>query len=217
MDGNRRWAKQHGLAPHLGHREGYKTLEEIGDHCLKLGVRFLTVYAFSTENWRRSPQEIRYLLKLIRYILKRKLQEFVRKGVQLKFLGRLFEFPKDVQKLLENAVEATKHNRKFVFNIALNYGGRAELIDAFRAMLGKGLRPQAVTENTIAQHLYTAGEPDPDLVIRTSGVERLSNYLLWQSAYSEFIVSPKLWPDFKPADLDAAIEEFRERKRNFGR
>lgn len=217
MDGNRRWAKQHGKPIFFGHKKGFQVLKKIGNYCLGKGVKFLTVFAFSTENWNRPRKEVDFLVKLFEDVLRNEIQELHDKNICIRFIGRIERFSKTIQKLISHAVELTKNNTKGVLNIAVNYGGRAEILDAVRNIMGMKLAPAQINEDIINRHLYTQGEPDPDFIIRTSGELRLSGFLPWQSVYSELIFIKKHWPDFTEKDLDEAIEEYYRRQRRFGK
>ena len=220
MDGNRRWAREHQLDPKLGHNEGAKTLEKILRYANKIGIEYLTVYAFSTENWKRSQEEVGALMLL----LKKYLDDFAKRAdtenIKVKLLGNIEELPDNIQKSIYNTIQRTKNNTGTVLNIAFNYGGRDEIKRAVKEIAQKvkeGIIPiEEITEETISSHLYTKGEPDPDLLIRTSGEMRLSNFLPWQLVYSEFIFVQKHWPDFTEKDLDDAILEYQKRNRKFG-
>lgn len=216
MDGNRRWAKRHGLPTLKGHERGYRAFRKVGEWCLARGVTILTVYAFSTENWNRTPKEVRYLMLLLRRAIEREVPLLMKRGIKLNVLGRITELPKTLQKAISTAHAKTARNTKGVLNIALNYGGRTEIVDAMRAIVQKGLNPDYVTERVVEENLYTKGEPDPDLVIRTSGEMRLSGFLPWQATYAELYFTPTLWPDFSESDLDDALREYAHRKRRFG-
>jgi undecaprenyl diphosphate synthase len=217
MDGNRRWAKKRGQPLLSGHQQGSEILKKIGNHCLKRGVKILTVYAFSTENWNRSKNEVAYLLDLLRKFLREDIEELHKKNIQLRFIGRIKELSRDVQELIEEAVQLTKNNTRGILSIALNYGGRFEIIDAFKNIIKKKIPLEKFTEKVVSDNLYTSGLPDPDLIIRTSGEQRLSNFLTWQSAYSEFYFVKKHWPEFSEKDLDGAIDEYSKRTRRFGK
>ncbi|MCR4418928.1 MAG: isoprenyl transferase [Clostridia bacterium] len=220
MDGNGRWARRRGLPRVLGHRAGVEALRSIVEACIDVGIGVLTVYAFSTENWKRPPEEVNSLMELLVEYLQKELAELKQNGVQIRPIGDLESLPPRVRAELRKAQEETREEHNLILNVAVNYGGRAELVRATRliaqaAASGK-LSPEAIDERTLAEYLYTAGLPDPDLIIRPSGEMRLSNFLLWQSAYSELWVTPTLWPDFSPAELWAAIAEFQRRHRRFG-
>ncbi len=217
MDGNRRWAKKHRQPALEGHRAGYLTLKKIGDAALDRGVKILTVWAFSTENWKRAKREVQFLMNLLEWVLRDEIAEFHRKNVRLMVTGRVHELSSRLQKLVTDAVNLTRDNRRGVLNVLLNYGGRGEIVDAVRAIVRAKPDPETVDARLIGQHLYQPNLPDPDLVIRTSGEYRLSGFMPWQTEYSELVFSDKLWPDFTPADLDAAINDFQQRDRRFGR
>lgn len=216
MDGNRRWAKARGLPAVAGHRHGYLIFKKIADHCLARGIKILTIYAFSSENWRRSKKEVAFLMQLLKKGVEENLRDFIKKGIRIKFLGSRDRIPKSVLKTMDQAAARTAKNKGGILNVAINYGGRGELVRAFQKLAARGLKPQKITEQAVSKTLDTAGEPDPELIIRTSGEQRLSGFLTWQSVYSELYFSPKLWPDFTPADLDAALADFARRQRRFG-
>ncbi len=216
MDGNGRWARSRRLPRALGHRAGLDAIRRVAEASDKLGIRVLTIYAFSTENWTRPRQEVRALMRLFDETLRRDVEALHRRGAQLRFSGRVQELSSALQRRIAAAVERTRRNRRSILNVALNYGGRSELVDAIRNMAAAGLDLTRVEDATIDAHLYTRGLPDPDLIIRTAGELRLSNFLLWQSAYAEFFVSETLWPDFGEADLRLALEAFQQRQRRFG-
>ncbi len=224
MDGNGRWAKKRNLPRVAGHNAGMKAMKKIVDHSDKLGIRYLTVYAFSTENWKRSAAEVTGIFKLLVTYVNSELQELIDNNVKVEVLGDYSTIPKDAKKSLEKTLEQTKDNTGLQFNIALNYGGRDELRKAMRAIgeeIAQGTkRPEDVTEELIGEHLFTgkrhANVPDPELVIRTSGELRLSNFLLWQSAYSELVFADVLWPDFTPEEYEKAICQYQGRQRRFG-
>ena len=220
MDGNGRWAKQRGLPRIEGHRRGVETVRTATFAARDLGVKVLTLYAFSVENWKRPQDEVGALMGLLEFYLKRELQTFVRDRVRLRTIGRTDELAPGIQKLLRDTIEATKTFTDYTLVLALNYGARSEVVDAARAYAAA---VAAGTEklndsswSTFSRYLYTADLPDPDLVIRTSGEQRVSNFLLLQAAYAEFVYTPVLWPDFTKADLAAAIEEYQRRERRFG-
>jgi undecaprenyl diphosphate synthase len=214
MDGNGRWAKHRSLPRFFGHRQGVKTVKKIVKSAGRLGVKVLTLYAFSTENWRRPKTEIEVLFSLLSQFIKKDLKELSDSGVKLRILGDLSKFPQDLKADIIFACKATEKNTDLNLNIALNYGARQEIVKAFEDMLKQGI--EKPTEEIVSSFLYTAGQPDPCLLIRTSGEFRISNFLLWQIAYSEIYVTNKLWPDFTPKDLEAAISEFQKRERRFG-
>lgn len=220
MDGNRRWAKSKGLRISQGHKEGAETLKKIAKYANKIGIEYITVYAFSTENWKRTKEEVSALMLL----LQNYVDDFVKKtsteNIKIQFLGDITVLPKNLQKSINNCIEKTKNNTGLTLNIAFNYGGRLELVRAMKAIAEKvkqnELEVESINEKTIGKELYTAGQPDPDLVIRTSGELRLSNFLPWQVVYSELLFVEKYWPDFGEDDLDNAIIEYQKRTRNFG-
>ncbi|MDQ4075794.1 MAG: isoprenyl transferase [Chloroflexota bacterium] len=216
MDGNGRWAQQHGLPRNMGHREGAEALKEVLEACAEFGVQELTVYAFSTENWSRPPDEVRHLMMLLDYFIQRELNRLDRQGVQIRHIGR--EEGVDEHRLhkIHQAVEQTQHNKRLILNVAFNYGGRAEIVDAVREIVRKGIPPEAITEETVSRHLYTYRSPDPDLIIRTGGEYRLSNFLIWQASYAEIYSTEVYWPDFGREDLLQAIRAFNQRERRYG-
>lgn len=220
MDGNGRWAAQRGLPRLAGHNAGMGALKEIVKRCSALGVGHLTVYAFSTENWKRPEDEVGGIFRILVAYVEKELAELHRNNVRVSILGDYSALPGEAVEKLEEALEKTKTNTGLAFHIALNYGSRGEILQAVRAIAREAaegrLDPAAIGEAALEAHLFTAGLPDPDLVIRTSGEKRLSNFLLWQSAYSEFVFTDVYWPDFSPVHLEAAIEEFQHRSRRFG-
>ena len=217
MDGNGRWARKRNLPRAAGHKAGVEPVRASVETCAQLGIRALTLYAFSTENWKRPRAEVDTLWRLLRVYLRRELGTLIRNDVRLRAIGRLEALPEAARTELLETVAATASNRGLVLNLAINYSGRAELVDAVNRIIAEGRSNGApVTEDTIAQHLYTAGLPDPDLLIRTSGEMRISNFLLWQIAYSELYVTSTLWPDFTRADLLRAVLEYQRRDRRFG-
>lgn len=216
MDGNRRWAKSRGLPTMMGHKEGAQRLRDILLYAQKLGIKIVTVYAFSTENWKRSKVEVDFLMNLSVDFINKNLSELQKNGVKFNHLGSLNKLPKKVQQKINEAIEETKHNDKLIFNIALNYGGRDELVRAVKNIVDQSYKLEDINEELINAHLDTAGQPDPDLIIRTSGEQRLSGFLPWQSAYSELYFTDVYWPDFDDKELDKAIEEYNNRQRRFG-
>lgn len=217
MDGNGRWAKQRGQKRTDGHAAGEEALLDATYGCLDLGVEWFTVYAFSTENWRRPTDEVRYLMNFNESLLLRRRDELHDENVRMRFIGRRDRrVPKRVLKRMDEALELTQDNTRMTLTIAFNYGGRAEIVDAVRRIAASGIDPSKITEKTIAQHLYDPEMPDPDLMIRTSGEHRTSNYLMWQLAYSELVFPEVLWPDFRREHLFDAVREFQERTRRFG-
>jgi undecaprenyl diphosphate synthase len=216
LDGNGRWARARGLPRLAGHRAGVENLRRVIEAAVEFGIRTLTIYAFSTENWTRPPDEVRGLLNILEDVIDRELDELHRNGVCLRHIGRLERLDPGLQAKVQRAINLTRGNQKLVLNIAWNYGGRDEIVHALQEILRQGIGAEAVDEALIARHLYTAGSPDPDLVIRTSGEMRTSNFLIWQAAYAEWYVTPTLWPDFGKEELRAALIEFGRRERRFG-
>jgi undecaprenyl diphosphate synthase len=217
MDGNGRWAQRRGLKRTEGHAAGEEALFDTVEGALELGIKWMTVYAFSTENWKRPPDEVRFLMGFNESILVRRRDEMNERGVRMRFIGRRdWRVPRRLVKHMDESIALTRHNRRMTFTIAFNYGGRAELVDAVRAMMQDGVKPEKVTEKTIRRYLYDPEMPDPDLMIRTSGEYRISNYLLWELAYSELIFTETLWPDFRRQHLFDAVREYQERERRFG-
>ena len=216
MDGNGRWAiarKQPRLA---GHRAGVENLRRIITACVEFGVRHLTIYAFSTENWGRPREEVDGLLFILNEVLDRELGELNKQGVQLRHIGRLEALSPGLQKKVRGAMELTRHNDRLVLNVAFNYGGRDEIIHAIQQMLADGIKPDEVDADLVSRYLYTAGQPDPDLIIRTAGELRVSNFLLWQGAYAEYYAADVYWPDFDKEQFRLALEHFGQRERRFG-
>jgi undecaprenyl diphosphate synthase len=217
MDGNRRWARAHGLAELEGHAAGVDKIRWLVEHAIRRGIAVLSLYAFSRENWARSDAEVAGLFSLLDQAIRAETPELVRQGVRVRVSGRLAEVPADIRGSITEALAATEGGTRLVLNIAFNYAGRTEIVDAVRAIVAAGTPADEIDEATIAARLYTAGLPDPDLVIRTGGEQRLSNFLIWQSAYAEFHSCPALWPDFDADAFDAALEEYAGRGRRFGR
>ncbi len=220
MDGNRRWARAKGIPINMGHKEGAKTLEKVVRYANKIGLEYITVYAFSTENWKRAEDEVSALMFLMQSYLDDYSKRADTENIKVQFLGDIEALSDKMKKSIYKCIERTKNNTGVVFNIALNYGGRAEIIEAVKNIAQEvkedKLKPEDITEQLISNKLYTAGQPDPDLLIRTSGELRLSNFLPWQSVYSEFLFVEKNWPDFNEQDLDNAILEYQKRTRKFG-
>ena len=215
MDGNRRWAKEKGLPSAVGHKKGVDALKATMRACDDFGIKYLTVYAFSTENWNRKPEEVNFLMDLLGQTLKNELKEMHENNVVISFIGDTTKLSENLQKILTNAVETTKHNTGVNLQIAFNYGSRAEIVKAVQDIVDSGVNE--ITEDVISKHLYTSNIPDPDLLIRTGGEMRVSNYLLWQIAYSEFIVIPEFWPEFDKQKLAECVEEFNRRNRRWGK
>lgn len=220
MDGNGRWAKKRGLPRTAGHITGAQVFRKITKYCEKCGVRYLTVYAFSTENWRRPQDEVESIMNLLRQYLKESLSDFQQENIAVRFIGNRDELAEDIRKLIEEAEESTAHKTGMTLNIALNYGGQQEIAHATRVLAKQvaagTLNPDNIDEKMLQEALYTEGQPPVDLILRPSGEYRLSNFLIWQSAYAEFVFMDVLWPDFKEKDLDWAFEEFARRDRRFG-
>ena len=219
MDGNGRWAKKRGLPRNAGHRQGAQTFEKIAKYCRELGIRYLTAYAFSTENWKRPQEEVDAITDMLRHYLKEVFRH-TDENIRLCFLGDLKRLPPDLQQMMEEAAAKSADRTGITVNVAFNYGGRDEIVHAARQLaqdcLEGRLSPEEIDEARFAGQLYTAGQPDPDLIIRPSGELRLSNFLLWQAAYAELVFLNVLWPDFSPADLDEAILQYLHRSRRFG-
>ena len=220
MDGNGRWAKKRGLPRLAGHNAGMKAMKKIVDHSDKLGIKYLTVYAFSTENWKRPVTEVRFIMDLLCQYLTSELEEFNQYNVRIRFMGSREGLPAIVQEKMDHALDVTKDNTGIILNIAINYGGQRELVEAVREIAGSvqqgTLTPDAINEKTIEEHLYTRGLPAPDLLIRTGGDLRVSNFMLWQIAYSEFWTTPVFWPDFSEELLTEAVFSYQKRDRRFG-
>ena len=216
MDGNGRWAKQRGLPRLAGHQAGTENLRRTIRACVELGIRYLSIYAFSTENWGRPKEEVEGLLRILESVIEKELNELHKEGVQLRHIGRLEKLPEALRKKVESAIELTKDNTTLTVVVAFNYGGRDEIVFAVEKLIKEGTKVEDISEALITQHLFTAGIPDPDLIIRTSGEMRLSNFLIWQAAYSEYYVTPAYWPDFDKAELQKAIDAYCQRSRRFG-
>ncbi len=220
MDGNGRWARARGKNRLIGHTEGYHTLKKIVYAADELGVRYLTVYGFSSENWRRPPEEVDGLMEIMLHAMRAEIEELIENKIRVRVLGRLQDLPPDLRAEFESAMRRTADFTRLTFNLAINYGGRAEVVDAVRALAEKVNRGEltldALDEDAIAAHLYAPDIPDPDLLIRTAGELRLSNFLLWETAYSEIYVTPTCWPDFDRDHLIAALADYQKRTRKFG-
>lgn len=214
MDGNRRWAKAHGLPSLEGHRRGYDKVKEVADWCLARGISYLTFFAFSTENWKRSAEEVGYLMNLLEMALTKERHQFLEKGVRLRVLGRRSGLPDSVARAVEEAEKSTAHNTTLSLQLAVNYGGRAEIVDAVNAAVAAG---ESVTEESFRSFLYASDVPDPNMILRTSGEQRLSGFLTWQSVYSELFFVDKHWPDFLEADFDHTLTSFSARERRLGK
>ncbi len=217
MDGNRRWAKEKNLPSAMGHKKGVEALKNTLRACKDFGVKYLTVYAFSTENWNRKQEEVDFLMDLVAVTLKNELDEMHKEGVQIHFIGDLTRLSEKLQKVTANAVETTKNNTGVVLQIALNYGARDEITHAVRKIVQDNVPSDKITPELISDYLYTKGVPDPDILVRTGGEKRISNYLLWQIAYSEIIIREEFWPEFNKNLLKMCIEEFKMRQRRYGK
>ena len=217
MDGNGRWAQSRNLPRVAGHQAGVDNLRRILEHCVRRGVKALSIYAFSTENWGRPPEEVSGLMRLLGLAIQRQLNELNKNGVRILHSGRMEGINPHLQKQIINALEVTKNNDRITLNVAFNYGGRGEILDAVRHLIQDGVPPENLTEELFSSYLYTANLPDPDLIIRTGGEWRLSNFLIWQASYAEYYTTPTYWPDFDEAELDKAFVEYGRRVRRFGR
>ena len=216
MDGNGRWAARHGMSRSEGHRAGTENLRRIIEAFIRQGVRYLTLYAFSTENWNRPDDEVSALLAIVNEVIRTEVDELHREDIRLRHLGRLDRLPPVLRRSICESIELTKHNSRMTLCVAFDYGGRAEIVDAVRSIIADGVRAEDVDEELLRRYMYTNGMPDPDLIIRTSGEQRLSNFLIWQAAYSEYYTTPVYWPDFDEAEVDKALEAYSRRKRRFG-
>jgi len=217
MDGNGRWAQRRGLPRLAGHRQGTENLRRIIEASVEFGVKYLTIYAFSTENWGRPLEEVRGLMRILEDVIDRELAELNKQGVQLRHIGRLEKLSPRLQKKVLHAIAVTENNDRLVLNVAFNYGGRDEIVYAIQHIIADGVRPEDVTTELVSRYLFTAGVPDPDLIIRTSGELRVSNFLIWQAAYSEWYVTDTFWPDFSKDEYRTALESFRQRDRRYGK
>jgi len=217
MDGNGRWAKERGLPRTEGHRHGVENLRRVLRACVEEGVRILTIYAFSTENWNRPRYEVEALMRLLELFLVRELDELDREGVQIRHLGDLNGVNARLAKKIQGATARTASNDRLILNVAFNYGGRSEIVQAVRRIIREGVPAEQVTEELISRYMYTADLPDPDLIIRTSGELRVSNFLIWQGSYSEYYVTPTYWPDFDESEFHRALETYGQRRRRFGK
>lgn len=217
MDGNGRWAISRGLPRLAGHRAGTENLRRVIEACIEFGVKFLTIYAFSTENWGRPMEEVQGLMRILEDVIDRELQELHDQGVQLRHIGRLDQLRPSLRQKVLDAIEYTKDNDRLILNVAFNYGGRDEIVCAIQHIIRNGIPAEAVTDELVSRYLFTAGVPDPDLIIRTSGELRGSNFLIWQGAYSEWYFTPTYWPDFGKEELARALDEYKHRQRRFGK
>lgn len=216
-DGNRRWAKQKGLASLEGHKKGYENLLDFSEWCKNRGVKVLTAYGFSTENWNRSKEEVDYLMKLLEMCLIDNLAKYDKEGTRVRVIGQRDRLPKSLQEAIKKTEEATKNNSNLFLNLAISYGGKWDILNAVKNIVKEGVAPERIDEKLFDNHLSTAGLPTPDFVIRAGGEMRMSNFVLWQAAYAELYFSPKMWPEFTEQDLDVALEEFNRRQRRFGK
>ena len=218
IDGNRRWAKKRGLPTLFGHKKGLENLKKIGEYIFKKGVKILTLYCFSTENWNRSKTEVSYLMKLFGSTLSKKnIENYHKKGIKIQVIGQIERLSKELQKKIKEAENLTKNNKKGILNLAISYGGRPEIIEAIKKIIKNKIPIDKITEDIVSQNLWTKDLPYPDLIIRTGGEQRLSNFLTWQSSYSELYFPKTYWPDFSEKDLDIAFEDYEQRQRRFGK
>jgi len=217
MDGNGRWAKQRRLPRHSGHRAGTENIRHVVECFAEYGVKYLTLFAFSTENWSRPQREVRGLLRILEELIDQETTNLHEKGVKLRHIGRLDRLSPRLQEAVRRAIEMTKDNTKITVSVAFDYGGRAEIVDALKRILREGIAPENIDESLFSSYLYTAGLPDPDLIIRTGGEMRLSNFLLWQAAYSEYYSTTTFWPDFGREEIEKALVAYGQRERRFGR
>ncbi len=216
MDGNGRWAKQRGLPRALGHRAGTENIRRIVQECKAQGVTYLTLYAFSTENWNRPGPEVQALMTILGEFIDRETRDLHREGVRIRHLGNVAGLSPQLQQKVRYALDLTQHNTALTLAVAFNYGGRADVVQAVRQLVAEGVPAEAITEEQISDHLYTRGMPDPDLIVRTAGEFRLSNFLIWQAAYAEYYSSPVFWPDFGAEELRQAIAAYGQRERRYG-
>lgn len=217
MDGNGRWAISRGLPRLAGHKAGTENLRRVIRASVEFGVKYLTIYAFSTENWGRPPEEVKGLMYILEDVIDKELGELNNEGVQLRHIGRLERLAPSLQEKVLDAIDVTKNNDRLILNIAFNYGGRDEIVQAIQRMIKDRVPPEKVTDDLVNQYLFTAGVPDPDLIIRTSGELRVSNFMIWQAAYSEWYITPTYWPDFDKKEYRRALEDFANRDRRYGK
>lgn len=217
MDGNGRWALARGLPRLAGHRAGTENLRQVIEACGEFGIKYLTIYAFSTENWGRPIEEVQGLMRILEDVIDRELPELHKQGVQLRHIGVLDQFKPELRQKVLDAIELTKNNDQLVLNVAFNYGGRDEIVCAIKNMIRNGVDPEEINEEMVSQYLYTAGVPDPDMIIRTSGELRGSNFLIWQGAYAEWYFTPTFWPNFDRGELYKALTEYNKRERRYGK
>lgn len=216
MDGNGRWAQARGLPRFAGHQRGVDNIRPVLESCVQHGIKALTIYAFSTENWNRPQDEVNGLMRLLGLTIQRQLDDLHKNGVQIRHSGRLSGINEHLQKQIRHALEVTRNNDRITLNVAFNYGGRAEILDAMRRAIADGIDPEDLTEDTFGRYLYTGDLADPDLIVRTGGEWRLSNFLIWQAAYAEYYATPTYWPDFDEEELYKALLEYNMRERRFG-
>ena len=217
MDGNGRWATNRGKRRLEGHRAGTSNIRRVVEAFALHNINHLTLYAFSTENWGRPEDEVHGLIKILKEVIKKEARELHKNGIKVRHLGRIDRFSHELQQAIRNSIELTQNNTGMTLNVAFDYGGRTEILEAVRQIVSDGLSPRQITEKTLSEYLYTSGIPDPDLVIRTAGEMRLSNFLLWQSAYAEYYVTPLLWPDFDEHEVNKALLAYSKRQRRFGK
>ncbi len=217
MDGNGRWAQERGLPRLSGHKAGTENLREVIEACAEFGIKYLTIYAFSTENWNRPEEEIQGLMGIFRTMLDRELNNLHKNGVQLRHIGRLDGIDKKLQQKIQEAIKLTKGNQTLILNVAFNYGGRDEILQAVKNIVANGENIEDLDDDLFSKYLFTAGSPDPDLIIRTSGEFRISNFLIWQGAYAEWYFTPTYWPDFNKEELYQALQAYNERDRRYGK
>lgn len=217
MDGNRRWARSRGLPTFEGHRQGYEKMKEVADWAVSRGIANMTVFAFSTENWKRSKEEVDYLMNLLHFALTSEIKEFNRRGIRLRIVGRRSGLPKNVAAAIPEAEHATANNKNGTLYIAINYGGRAEIVDAAKQAISSGIKAEDINEESFRNFLYAPEAPDPDIIIRTSGEQRTSGFLIYTGSYSELYFTPKHWPDFSEKDLDEIISWYEGRDRRMGK
>ncbi len=216
MDGNGRWARSRGLPRMAGHRAGVDNLRRIIEAAVEYGIKYLTIYAFSTENWKRPPAEVKGLINILEDVIDRELKLLNENGVQMRHIGRLEQLKPELQAKVKQAIKLTENNDKLILNVAWNYGGRDEIVCAIKEMILDGIQTEEITESLVGRYLFTSDSPDPDLIIRTSGEMRVSNFLIWQGAYSEWYATPTYWPDFDPQELLHALHVYAQRERRFG-
>ncbi|NJL92911.1 MAG: isoprenyl transferase [Anaerolineae bacterium] len=216
MDGNGRWAQERGKPRHEGHRAGTENLRRVLRLCSQYGVKILTIFAFSTENWGRPPSEVAFLMRILETVIDREMEDLHANGVQLRHIGRLEGLQPHLQQKVRQAVERTRNNDRLILNVAFNYGGRDEIVNAVRRIITDGIPPDEVDEELLSYYLFTAGQADPDLIIRTSGEMRVSNFLVWQAAYAEYYATPTYWPDFDENEFYRALQAYTARQRRFG-